>query len=145
LVVAGCPLEQGTITPEQFIDINQKIGGYDNNYDTTASPMVAEEPALTNDYRGGAVDETNNLKDVAVIDLRGPDAGRFHDAYRSWTTARDWSGWKPLAQERRNLVRGDAAHRRSQLRCPGTRGDGRLAGGRRGRSPRRQPGAEDRR
>ena len=43
-----------------------------------------DEPALTNDYRGGAVNETNNLNDVAIIDLRGPDAGTFHDAYRSW-------------------------------------------------------------
>ncbi len=77
-------LEQGIITPEQFIDLNQKIGGYDNNYDTTTSRFVAEEPALTNDYRGGAVNETNNLTDVAIIDLRGPDAGSFHDAYRSW-------------------------------------------------------------
>jgi hypothetical protein len=78
-------LEQGIITPEQFIDINQKIGGYDNDYDTTASRFVAEEPALANDYRGGAVNETNNLTDVAIIDLRGPDAGSFHDAYRSGT------------------------------------------------------------
>lgn len=77
-------LEQGIITPAQFIDINQKIGGYDNNYDTTKARFVAEEPALTNDYRGGAVNETNNLTDVAIIDLRGPDAGSFHDAYRSW-------------------------------------------------------------
>jgi hypothetical protein len=77
-------LEQGIISPEQFIDINQKIGGYDNNYDTTKSRFVAEEPALANDYRGGAVDEANNLTDVAIIDLRGPDAGSFHDAYRSW-------------------------------------------------------------
>ena len=46
---------------------------------------MAEEPALTNDYRGGGVNETNNLTDVAIIDLRGPDAGSFHDAYRSWT------------------------------------------------------------
>jgi hypothetical protein len=79
------PLEQGTITPEQFVDINQKIGGYDNNYNTTAARMVAEEPALTNDYRSGAINSTNNLTDVPIIDLRGPDAGSFHDAYRSWT------------------------------------------------------------
>jgi hypothetical protein len=78
-------LEQGTITPGQFTDLNQKIGGYNNNYDTTASRTVAEEPALRNDYRGGGVDEANNLKNVAIIDLRGPDAGSFHDAYRSWT------------------------------------------------------------
>jgi Tannase-like family of unknown function (DUF6351) len=77
-------LQQGLITPAQFVDINQKIGGYDNNYDTTSSRMVAEQPALANDYRSGAIDETNNLTDVAIIDLRGPDAGSFHDAYRSW-------------------------------------------------------------
>ena len=28
------PLEQGIITPEQFVDLNQKIGGYDHNFDT---------------------------------------------------------------------------------------------------------------
>jgi hypothetical protein len=79
------PLEQGIITPQQFIDLNQKIGGYDDNFDYTGARTVAQEPALTNDYRGGAVNETNNLPDVAIIDLRGPDAGSFHDAYRSWT------------------------------------------------------------
>ena len=79
------PLEQGLITPEQFIDLNQKIGGYDHNYDTTTSRIAADEPALKNDYRGGGVNETNNMKGVAIIDLRGPDAGSFHDAYRSWT------------------------------------------------------------
>jgi hypothetical protein len=77
-------LEQGVITPEQFVDLNQKIGGYDHNYDTTASRLAADEPALTNDYRAGGVNETNNMKGVAIIDLRGPDAGSFHDAYRSW-------------------------------------------------------------
>jgi len=30
------------------------------------------------------VNETNNLKSVAIIDLRGPDPGAFHDAYRTW-------------------------------------------------------------
>jgi hypothetical protein len=79
------PLEQGIITPEQFIDLNQKIGGYDDDFDYTGARTVAQEPALTNDYRGGAVNETTNLPDVAIIDLRGPDAGSFHDAYRSWT------------------------------------------------------------
>ncbi|HKO29247.1 MAG TPA: DUF6351 family protein [Solirubrobacteraceae bacterium] len=79
------PLEQGLITPEQFVDLNQKIGGYDHNFNTTTSRLPADEPALRNDYRGGGVNETNDMKGVAIIDLRGPDAGSFHDAYRSWT------------------------------------------------------------
>jgi hypothetical protein len=79
------PLEDGTITPQQFIDLNQKIGGFDHNAVHTSSRFAADEPALTNDYRGGAVNETTNLTAVPIIDLRGPDAGSFHDAYRSWT------------------------------------------------------------
>src|SRR4029077_13898231 len=33
----------------------------------------------------GAIDETNNLKGVAIIDLRGPGVEGIHDAYRSWS------------------------------------------------------------
>jgi hypothetical protein len=77
-------LEEGLISPAQFVDLNEKIGGYDNNFHHTAARFVAQEPALRNDYRTGAVNETNNLDDVAIIDLRGPDYGTFHDAYRSW-------------------------------------------------------------
>ncbi len=78
-------LKQGIITPEQFVDLNQKIGGYDNNVNKTAARTAAQEPALANDYRGGGVNEANNLTDVPIIDIRGPDAGYVHDAYRSWT------------------------------------------------------------
>jgi hypothetical protein len=46
---------------------------------------VANEPALKRSYLSGAVDEANNLKSVAIIDLRGPDPGAFHDAYRTWS------------------------------------------------------------
>ena len=77
-------LQQGLITPAQFVDLNEKIGGFDDNFGRTAARFAAQEPALTYDYRSGAVNETNHLTDVAIIDLRGPDAGTFHDAYRSW-------------------------------------------------------------
>jgi len=78
-------LKAGTITPAQFVDLNAKIGGADIDLNPTTARRAADEPALTNDYRSGAVNETNNLTDVAIIDLRGPDPGAFHDAYRSWT------------------------------------------------------------
>jgi hypothetical protein len=77
-------LRDGGITPAQFVDLNSKIGGYNDNYQTTKMRFHAQQPALARDYRSGAVNETNNLTDVAIIDLRGPDAGSFHDAYRSW-------------------------------------------------------------
>jgi hypothetical protein len=77
-------LRDGTITPAQFVDLNDKIGGADIDLHYTHKRSDATQPALRNDYRSGAVNETNNLTGVAIIDLRGPDPGAFHDAYRSW-------------------------------------------------------------
>ncbi|MGZ4187168.1 MAG: DUF6351 family protein [Solirubrobacteraceae bacterium] len=77
-------LTDGSITPAQFVDLNQKIGGADIDLNPTTQRSDATEPALTNVYRSGGVNETNNLTGVAIIDLRGPDPGAFHDAYRSW-------------------------------------------------------------
>jgi hypothetical protein len=78
-------LKNGSITTEQFVDLNEKIGG--GNIDSVWTParFKADQPALTNAYRSGAINSTNNLDRVAIIDLRGPDPGAFHDVYRSWT------------------------------------------------------------
>jgi hypothetical protein len=78
-------LKDGTITPAQFVDLNAKIGGEDIDLHPTRARFDATAQALRRDYRSGAVNETNNLTSVAIIDLRGPDPGAFHDAYRSWT------------------------------------------------------------
>jgi hypothetical protein len=78
-------LRKGEITPAQFVDLNAKIGGADIDLNHTTQRSDAGEPALRNVYRSGGVNETNNLTDVAIIDLRGPDPGAFHDVYRSWT------------------------------------------------------------
>ena len=79
------PLLEKTITPAQFIDINTKIGGVGIDDEPTKSRIKADRPALERAYRSGAVDESNNLTSVAIIDLRGPDPGAFHDAFRSWS------------------------------------------------------------
>ncbi len=78
-------LTEGVITPAQFVDINSKIGGADIDLKPQAERFAANEPALKRDYLSGAVNEANNLKSVAIIDLRGPDPGAFHDAYRTWS------------------------------------------------------------
>jgi hypothetical protein len=78
-------LEKGDISPAQFVDLNSKIGGADIDLNPTAARSDATQPALRNAYRSGGVNETNNLTGTAIIDLRGPDPGAFHDAYRSWT------------------------------------------------------------
>ena len=77
-------LANGTITPEQFVDLNVKIGGGD--IDATLGPdrIEADRPALERVYRSGAVNQATHLDQVAIIDLRGPDPGAFHDVYRTY-------------------------------------------------------------
>jgi len=76
---------EGVISPAQFVDINSKIGGATIDLQPQSERFAANEPALKRSYLSGAVNEANNLKNVAIIDLRGPDPGAFHDAYRTWS------------------------------------------------------------
>jgi hypothetical protein len=66
------------------VDLNDKVGGADIDINPAPGRRSADEPALARSYRSGAVNSANNLDRVAIIDLRGPDPGAFHDAYRSW-------------------------------------------------------------
>jgi hypothetical protein len=77
-------LEKGQITPAQFVDLNAKVGGVDVDINHTPERLQANQPALRRAYVSGAINSTNNMKGLAIIDLRGPDPGAFHDAYRSW-------------------------------------------------------------
>jgi hypothetical protein len=74
----------GKITPSQFADVNAKVGGRDIDYEPQPARAVADRPALERAYRSGAVDQGTHLDKVAIIDLRGPDPGAFHDVYRTY-------------------------------------------------------------
>ena len=75
----------GVISPAQFVDLNVKVGGADINAEPTQERGVADEPALLNAHRSGAINTASNLDQVAIIDLRGSDDGAFHDAYRAFS------------------------------------------------------------
>ena len=77
-------LQEGKISPEQFIDLNQKVGGLDIDTNGTVERTPASQPALANAYRSGMINVANNLNRTAIIDCRGPDPGLFHDAYRAF-------------------------------------------------------------
>jgi hypothetical protein len=77
-------LAAGTITASQFADLNAKIGAYDIDYNETKERTAGDRPALAYAYKSGAVDQADNLDKVAIIDLRGPDPGAFHDVYRTY-------------------------------------------------------------
>src|SRR3954468_9591376 len=77
-------LRQGEISPAQFVDFNNRIGGADIDLNITPARTAADPIALERLYRTGAIDSANNLNKVAIIDLRGPDPGAFHDVYRTY-------------------------------------------------------------
>jgi hypothetical protein len=77
-------LRQGLLTPQQFVDLNAHVGGLDRDGHFSSQRSSGDLIGLLRAYRSGAVDEANNLNQVAIIDLRGPDPGAFHDVYRTY-------------------------------------------------------------
>ncbi|MDT7550459.1 MAG: hypothetical protein QOE84_2853 [Actinomycetota bacterium] len=78
-------LRKGLITPQQFVDLNTNLGGLDINGDVSPKRNWPDLPGLQRVYTTGAANEANNLDKVAIIDLRGPDPGAFHDVYRTYS------------------------------------------------------------
>ena len=78
-------LRNEQISPAQFVDLNSKIGGGNPDLRPQPQRVVADEPALANAYRTGLIDEADNLDQVAIINLAGPnDPGLAHDTFRAF-------------------------------------------------------------
>jgi hypothetical protein len=77
-------LRTGALSPAQFADVNAKLGGLDYNGNPTPERVEPDLIGLERAYTSGAVNSANNLNQVAIIDLRGPDPGAFHDVYRTY-------------------------------------------------------------
>ena len=78
-------LNAGQITPAQFHDLNAKVGGRNIDFDPIPQRTEADESALFTAYRGGLVNEANELDRVPMIDLRGHSSAEIHHDYRSYT------------------------------------------------------------
>ena len=78
-------LENGEITPAQFADLNAQVGGFNVDWQPVAQRIPADEPALGYAYRTGFINQANNLNQVAILDLMGPnDPGLAHDTFREF-------------------------------------------------------------
>jgi hypothetical protein len=77
-------LLNGQLTPAQFVDLNIKVGGLTKDDTYQQARSKPDLVGLQRAYRTGAVDSATNLNQVAIIDLRGPDPGAFHDVYRTY-------------------------------------------------------------
>jgi hypothetical protein len=63
-------LQAGAITAEQFVDLNEKIGGYDIDHRFTTARTKADPDAVRTAYRSGRSQDASQLDKVAIIDLR---------------------------------------------------------------------------
>ena len=76
-------LEAGTIVAEQFVDLNEHVGGWDIDYGWTPERSTADPFALEAAYRTGQMNDGTNLE-APIIDLRGQSNNEIHSSYHSW-------------------------------------------------------------
>ena len=74
----------GAITPEEFVTLNEKIGGFDADSNRTAARTTADSAALSIAYRAGIVASGANLGKLPIIDSRGYDEQGIHYIWRSF-------------------------------------------------------------
>jgi hypothetical protein len=79
-------LLNGTLTKEQFVDVNSRIGGMDLDGVWTAQRTAADPGALTALYRTGRNTDGSGSAYVAEIDARtNPTDVGFHPPFHSWS------------------------------------------------------------
>ncbi len=83
-------LNAGKINVEQFLDLNQNVGGYDADGNMVATRAIADTQALRAAYRTGRITNGGGgLAAVPIIDSRPyrdqTDAGDFHLKFHSFS------------------------------------------------------------
>jgi hypothetical protein len=79
-------LETGAIRPEQFVDLNEKVGGLDIDGRPTAQRTTADPGAVATAYRTDQIATGRNLARVPIIDLRGTGNAEVHTDFWSYAT-----------------------------------------------------------
>jgi len=85
-------LQDGTITIDQFLDLNEEIGGLDIDAEPTAERMTADPQARRAAYATGRMlDGSGGLGDIPIVDYRAYTDdlphGDIHMRYQSFSTA----------------------------------------------------------
>lgn len=78
-------LLSGAITAEEFVTLNEIVGGVDKDSNFQAARSVADPKALETAYRAGIVLSGRQYAKTAVIDLRGWDDTGIHHQYRTFS------------------------------------------------------------
>jgi len=78
-------LKAGTISLQQFIDLNQHVGGLDIDGAIAATRSVADAAALPAAYRSGQVIDGKGLANVPIIAYQSYNNQIFHDSFYNWS------------------------------------------------------------
>ena len=81
--------QAGKIDAEQFVQLNERVGGYDMDGNLIPARTAADPVALRNAYEKGRIDAGGgSLGSIPILDTRGYlDAeGNIHDRFRSFAT-----------------------------------------------------------
>lgn len=73
----------GTITTEQFVSLNERIGGWDIDWRWQTQRSQADADALRRAYSGGRVVEGDGLESVPIIDVRASANNDIHSDVHS--------------------------------------------------------------
>ena len=77
-------LLSGAITPEDFVTLNEKIGGFDSDHVRGSARSVADTFALETGYRAGIFSNGKNLAKVPIIWSRVFDEFSVHTVWRAY-------------------------------------------------------------
>ena len=77
-------LSAGTITVDQFVDLNASIGSHTIDYAFQTARTAADPASLAAAYRSGFVNEGGGMASVAILHLRPLDISGIHHQFRSW-------------------------------------------------------------
>ena len=77
-------LQAGSITTEEFVALNENIGGNDTDLGLVATRMKASAESVGIAYRMGVVTDARQWAKVPIIDLRGNDNSGIHMNWRAF-------------------------------------------------------------
>jgi hypothetical protein len=78
--------QAGLITADQFIELNEKIGGFDIDLNFQPERSVADMPALTNIYRTSQFNLGGAMNTIPIVDNRQCRNLEMHSCFHSYVT-----------------------------------------------------------